>query len=498
MEKLCYETLKKIGNQDYVKKTAPERVLQFGEGNFLRAFVDYFLDVANEEGSFDGKVVLVQPIEMGLTDLVNSQDGLYTLYLRGSEHGQKVDDRRLISCVSRCIDPYRDFDALLRCAENPDLEIIVSNTTEAGIVYDPACRFEDRPQSSFPGKLTRLLYQRFLAFGGAKEKQPVILSCELIDNNGKELKQCVLRYIAQWALPEAFREWTEECVFCSTLVDRIVPGRIRDPKQLALLEQANGYHDDLIDVGECFGVWIIEGPAWLEDKLPFRKAGLNVHVVPDVTPYKKRKVRILNGAHTSMVLGAYLAGLDIVRDCMYDPVIRGFMNKLLYEEVIPTLSLPKEDLKAFAASVQDRFANPFVDHKLLTISLNSTSKWRARCMPSFLEYVNQEKKMPSCLTVSMAAYIAFYSCDIQRREENALICRRPAGDEYAVMDDSWVLDFYMDHHADSAEALTDAVLGNTRMWGQDLREIPGFAAAVCAALKTIRQDGAKQAFAQCL
>ena len=193
-----------------------------------------------------------------------------------------------------------------------------------------------------------------------------------------------------------------------------------------------------------------------------------------------------------------MAGLDIVRDCMYDPVIRGFMNKLLYEEVIPTLSLPKEDLKAFAASVQDRFANPFVDHKLLTISLNSTSKWRARCMPSFLDYVNQEKKMPSCLTVSMAAYIAFYSCDIQRREENALICRRPAGDEYAVMDDSWVLDFYMDHRADSAEALTDAVLGNTRMWGQDLREIPGFAAAVCAALKTIRQDGAKQAFAQCL
>ena len=281
-------------------------------------------------------------------------------------------------------------------------------------------------------------------------------------------------------------------------MDRILPGRIRDPKQLGLLEQANGYHDDLIDVGECFGVWIIEGPAWLEDKLPFRKAGLNVHVVPDVTPYKKRKVRILNGAHTSMVLGAYLAGLDIVRDCMYDPVIRGFMNKLLYEEVIPTLSLPKEDLKAFAASVQDRFANPFVDHKLLTISLNSTSKWRARCMPSFLDYVNQEKKMPSCLTVSMAAYIAFYSCDIQRREENALICRRPAGDEYAVMDDSWVLDFYMDHRADSAEALTDAVLGNTRMWGQDLREIPGFAAAVCAALKTIRQDGAKQAFAQCL
>ena len=498
MKKLCYETLKEIGNTDYVKKTAPERVLQFGEGNFLRAFVDYFLDVANEKSCFDGKVVLVQPIEMGLTDLVNSQDGLYTLYLRGSEQGEKVDNRRLISCVSRCVDPYRDFDELLCCAENPDLEIIVSNTTEAGIVYDPACQFEDRPQSSFPGKLTRLLYHRFQSFGGAKEKQPVILSCELIDNNGKELKQCVMRYIDQWALPEAFRQWANECVFCSTLVDRIVPGRIRDPEQLAQLEQANGYHDDLMDVGECFGVWIIEGPAWLEDKLPFQKAGLNVHVVPDVTPYKKRKVRILNGAHTSMVLGAYLAGLDIVRDCMYDPVVRGFMNKLLYEEVIPTLPLPKEDLKNFAASVQDRFANPFVDHKLLTISLNSTSKWRARCMPSLLDYVQQEGTLPVCLTVSMAAYIAFYSCDIQRREDNALICRRSAGDEYAVMDDSWVLDFYLAHKADSEEALTDAVLGNTQMWGQDLTQVEGFEAATVKNLELIRKEGAKAAYASCL
>lgn len=498
MKKLCYETLEEIGNTDYVKKDAPERVLQFGEGNFLRAFVDYFLDVANEKGCFDGKVVLVQPIEVGLTDLVNSQDGLYTLYLRGSEQGEKVDERRLISCVSRCVDPYRDFDALLRCAENPDLEIIVSNTTEAGIVYDPACLFEDCPQSSFPGKLTRLLYQRFQAFGGAKEKQPVILSCELIDNNGKELKRCVMRYIDQWALPDAFRHWVEECVFCSTLVDRIVPGRVRDPQQLAQLEQANGYQDALIDVGECFGVWIIEGPAWLEDKLPFKKAGVNVQVVPDVAPYKKRKVRILNGAHTGMVLGAYLAGLDIVRDCMYDSVVLSFMNKLLYEEVIPTLPLPKEDLKNFAVSVRDRFANPFVDHKLLAISLNSTSKWRARCMPSLLDYVKREGKLPACLTVSMAAYIGFYSCDIQRREGNALICRRPAGDEYAVIDDSWVLDFYMEHRANSAEMLTDAVLGNVDMWGQDLREIPGFKAAVCTALETIRRKGAKYAFSQCL
>lgn len=245
-------------------------------------------------------------------------------------------------------------------------------------------------------------------------------------------------------------------------------------------------------------MWIIEGPAWLEDKLPFRKAGLNVHVVPDVTPYKKRKVRILNGAHTSMVLGAYLAGLDIVRDCMYDPVIRGFMNKLLYEEVIPTLSLPKEDLKAFAASVQDRFANPFVDHKLLTISLNSTSKWRARCMPSFLDYVNQEKKMPSCLTVSMAAYIAFYSCDIQRREENALICRRPPG----MNTPSWMTAGFWTFTwitVRTAPKRLRTRFSETHACGDRIcGKFPASPLPVCAALKTIRQDGAKQAFAQCL
>ena len=496
MEKLSYKTLESIGFQGYVKKDAPEKVMQFGEGNFLRAFVDYFFDVANEKIDWNGKVAMVQPIAAGLTEMINAQNGLYTLYLRGSEKGRTVDDKRLISAVSRCLNPYTEvgFDEMMALAGSDDLEIIVSNTTEAGIVYDPSCRFEDRPASSFPGKLTQVLYHRWKA-----EKAPVvILSCELIDNNGKELKKCVDKYIKQWELPEAFAAWCGECVFCSTLVDRIVPGRIRDAAEKAALDQANGYVDDLMDVGECFGVWVIEGPDGLEDKLPFKAAGLNVHVVPDVTPYKKRKVRILNGAHTGFVLGAYLAGFDIVRDCMHDDAVRGFMDKMLYDEVIPTIPLDKQDLLDFAAAVADRFDNPFVDHELMSISLNSTSKWRARNMPSFLTYVEKEGKLPACLTMSLSALIAFYSNDIQSRTEAGLVCRRPAGNEYTVMDDGWVLDFYYEHRADSEETLVHAVLANTDMWGRDLTEVTGLEAAVTAGLKKIRTEGAKAAYASCL
>ena len=290
----------------------------------------------------------------------------------------------------------------------------------------------------------------------------------------------------------------EENLFCSTLVDRIVPGRIRDPKEVAALDEKNGYSDPLTDVGEVFGVWYIEGPAWLEEKLPFKAAGVNVHVVPEVAPYKKRKVRILNGAHTGFVLGAYLAGENIVRDCMHDDTIRGFMNKMLNEEVIPVLPLDKDDCLQFAAAVQDRFNNPFVDHQLMSISLNSTSKWRARIMPTFLEYQEKFGKLPACITMSFAAYAAFYSCDIQRREEDGLVCRRPAGDEYKVQDDAWVLDFYAAHKDDSAEDLVHAVMQNTEMWGQDLTDVPGFEDAVKAGLRKIRTEGAKAAFASCL
>ena len=495
MDQLNYEVLKKTGYNGYILEKAPEKVMQFGEGNFLRAFVDDFFDIANEKAGFNGKVVLVQPIAQGLTDLINKQEGLYTLYLRGSEKGIKVDDKRVISAVSRCINPYGEWDKVLELARSADLEIIVSNTTEAGIVHDSESTFDQVPPTSFPAKLTRVLYERF----AAGQKGIVMLSCELIDNNGRELLKCVNQYIDDWKLSDDFRKWVNtENIFCSTLVDRIVPGRIRDQKEVEALAAANGYEDPLMDVGEVFGIWVIEGPNGLEDRLPFKKAGVPVIVVPDVTPYKKRKVRILNGAHTGFVLGAYLAGYDIVRDCMHDDTILGYMNKMLYDEVIPTLPLDKKDLEEFAMAVQDRFNNPFVNHELMSISLNSTSKWRARNMPTFLDYVKEKKELPVCLTTSFAAYVAFYSNDIQELTDKGLVCRRPKGNEYTVSDDRWVLEFYSDHRNDSPEDLIHAVMTNQDMWGQDLTEVPGFETEVIRILKQIRAEGSLAAYKACL
>ena len=497
METLNYQVLEKSGYKGYVLKDAPEKVLQFGEGNFLRAFVDYWFDVSNEKVGWNGKCCLVQPITPGLAKLINDQQGLYTLYLRGRQNGEKVDAKRVISSVSRCLNPYEkeDYDAMMQVAVSDELEYIVSNTTEAGIVYDPACQQADCPPASFPAKLTQVLYARY----NAKKPGVVVLSCELIDNNGKELLKCVNQYIDQWGLDDGFRKWVnEDCTFCSTLVDRIVPGRIRDAAEVARLEEENGYHDELIDVGEIFGVWNIEGPAWLEDKLPFKAAGLNCPVVPDVTPYKKRKVRILNGAHTGFVLGAYLAGFDIVRDCMHDDVIRGFMNKMLLEEVVPILPLDQEDCKQFAAAVEDRFNNPFVNHELMSISLNSTSKWRARNMPSLLEYVEKNGTLPTCLSMGLAAYIAFYSNDIQGLTDKGLVCKRAKGNEYTVSDDRWVLEFYNAHKDDDIPTLVHAVMTNEQMWGQDLTAVPGFEQRTVENLTKIRTEGAKAAYAACL
>ena len=497
MDILNYDVLKKSGYDGYILESAPEKVMQFGEGNFLRAFVDYWFDVSNERVGWNGKCVLVQPIKPGLADMINKQEGLYTLYLRGRENGEKVDKKRVISSVSRCLNPYEEagFEAMMDLARSDDLEYIVSNTTEAGIVYDPACQPEDKPASSFPGKLTQVLLERYKAGKGGL----VILSCELIDNNGKELLRCVNQYVDQWGLEEGFKEYVnDKCTFCSTLVDRIVPGRIRDEEEVARLEKEHGYADPLLVVGEVFGVWNIEGPDWLEKQLPFKKAGLNCPVVPDVTPYKKRKVRILNGAHTGFVLGAYLAGFDIVRECMENETVLAYMNKMLYDEVIPTLPLEKEDLMSFAAAVQDRFNNPFVNHELMTISLNSTAKWKARNFPSLEEYLDKTGKLPACLVTSFAAYIAFYSSEIQELTDAGLVCRRPKGNNYTISDDRWVLEFYYDHKDDDPAALVHAVMTNEQMWGQDLTAIPGFEAEAVRILEVIRKEGALKAYADCL
>ncbi|MBO5373015.1 MAG: tagaturonate reductase [Lachnospiraceae bacterium] len=486
MQKLSYETLKNIQYDGYILKDAPERILQFGEGNFLRGFVDYFVDVMNEKAGFNSKVVLCQPIAQGLSDAINEQNGLYTLYLRGFENGQKINSKRVISCVSRCINPYADFSALLECAKNPNLRFITCNTTEAGITFDASCKFTDTPASSYPGKLTQFLYERFKYFGSIKGKGFIILSCELIDNNGKELEKCVLEYASLWHLEHDFITWIkQENIFCSTLVDRIVTGY--PAKEAANLCEENSYLDTLIDTGEIFGFWVIEGPESLKNELPFEKAKLPVLITDNHKPYKQRKVRILNGAHTSMVLGAYLAGKDIVRDCMEDTVILRFMNKTIYEEIIPTLTLPKEELEGFAASVTERFKNPFIDHALLAISLNSTSKWKARVLPSLKGYVEKYDKIPSCITASFAFYIAFYRG--QERCEDGLMAIRPKGDPYTIKDDADILDFYFSHKEDDTKTLAHAVCSHIDFWGEDLCQIPGFEETVAFYLEQIETKG---------
>lgn len=488
MEKLNYQTLEKLGYQGYLLKTAPERVLQFGEGNFLRAFADYFIDVMNEKAGFSSKVVLVQPSsdKADRADAVNGQEGLYTLYLRGYENGKKVNEKRVISCVSRCLNINRDYEAVISCADNPELRYIVCNTTEAGIVYHPGCNFKDTPPQTYPAKLTQFLYRRFQRFGKEEGKGFLILPCELIDDNGKELKKCVLNYALQWELGEEFMDWLEkENVFCSTLVDRIVTGYPQ--KEAVALHEENGYEDHFIDAGEIYSSWIIQAPEWIGKELPFEKAGLPVRIVEDYTPYRERKVRILNGAHTAMALGAYLSGKKIVRECMEDKVILEFVKKMLYDEIIPTLSLPKDDLRRFADAVIERFQNPFIDHELLAISLNSTSKWRTRVLPSLKDYLGKYGMLPKCMTASFAFYIAFYR-GISLTEAG-LIGERAGGELYAVIDERTVLEFYYRRKDASEEELVHAVCANTDFWGADLADIPGFEEEVVKVLKGIKKDG---------
>ena len=489
MKKLSYATLKEQNYDGYLLEDAPERVLQFGEGNFLRAFVDYFIDVLNEKAGFNSKVVLCQPIAPGLADMINEQEGLYTLFLRGFQDGQKINQKRVISCVSRCLNPYKDFEEVLKCADNPDLRFIACNTTEAGIAYDPACQFSDVPADSYPGKLTQFLYRRFEKFGKEAGKGFIILSCELIDDNGKELEKCVLKYAEQWNLSEEFINWVkEENTFCSTLVDRIVTGYPRDEAEELCKEF--GYQDNLIVTGEPFALWVIESAKDISEEFPLPKAGLPVIFTDNQKPYKQRKVRILNGAHTSFVLASYLAGNDIVLESMQDELIFNFMKKTIFEEVIPTLTLPKQDLIDFANAVITRFNNPYVKHALLSISLNSVSKWRARCMPSFLGYIEKEGKLPEHLTFSLAALMAFYTGTEIR--DKALIGHR-GEQEYNILDDAAVLEFFAANSSKEPREFAHAVLSNEDFWGQDLSSLAGVEDAVASYLTEIRASGMRKA-----
>lgn len=400
-----------------------ETVIQFGEGNFLRGFADYFLHILNENGLYDGKAVVIQPRPGGRVAELNAQDCKYNLYLRGIENSQVVANHYLIESISRCIDPYKDFDAYISLAENPDFRFIISNTTEAGIVFDPSCRLDDKPCVSFPGKLTQLLYHRYqLGLKGF-----ILLPCELIDGNGDKLKACVLKYAKLWNLDDSFIAWLNtENTFANTLVDRIVTGYPSD-------ETAQLHPDDkYVDTAEIFHLWVIEGN--FEDELPFRKAGFNVIWTDDVKPYKKTKVRILNGAHTSIVTGALLCGIETVGECMEDDTVSRFLHRCMTEEILPTIGETDENIR-FASDVFDRFRNPYIRHKLRSIALNSVSKFSVRVLPTLLEHREQTDKLPKLLTLSLANLIYFYKNDTPD-DDKAVIEKLKSGSISEILSDS--------------------------------------------------------------
>lgn len=420
-------------NELYKKEERKETVIQFGEGGFLRAFTDWMIDKMNKKGLYNGNIVIVQPIEKGMCEKLEEQDCIYTHIIRGIDKGVEKVESEVITSISRCVNPYKDYQAYLDLAKNPDFRFVISNTTEAGISYEPEEMHTDRIQKSFPAKVTVLLYERF------KNNLDgfVFLPCELIDKNGTTLKSIVLKYADDWKLGEDFKKFVcEKNFFMNTLVDRIVTGYPKDEK-IDL-----PYEDNMLDTSEYFHLWVIEGEKSFEDEFPLKAAGLNVIWTDDMSMYRTRKVRILNGAHTSTVAYAMLEGIETVKECMDNEKMRAFIRKSIFEEIMPTIDLPEDELKEFANAVLDRFSNPYIRHLWSSIVLNSVSKFKVRVLPSLLEHIKRLNKMPENLIFALACLIRLYKTDM-------------------VNDDKDVMEFMKN-------ASVEEILANEKLWDADL------------------------------
>ena len=461
------------------RKVYPERIVQFGGGNFLRGFVDWVVDVLNAETDFGGGIVIVKATP-GTYDELDEQDCLFTTYLHGIQAGEFVEETRLISAVQRTIYPYQDFAAYLALARQREIRFIFSNTTESGIVYSPDDAFADEPPAAFPAKLTRFLYERFLHFGGAPDKGCIIIPTELIVDNASRLREIMLEYASLWKLEPDFAAWVKaHNVFFNTLVDRIVSGFPQADAQR--LFATLGYADRLLAAGELYHSWIIEAEPSLLAEFPVDKTGtpLNVRVVDDAAPYRTIKVRLLNGAHTAMAPLGILLGIESVREVMQDEALASFIRDLIFHEVIPSVTeVPRGELEAFADDVFDRFRNPHIHHRLLTIALNSSAKVKERILPSLLGYLDETGELPERLVIALAAFIRLYRGEWR----GASI---PLNDDAAVL--SWFNKQWAT--ADSTEALAQAVLGNEALWDRDLTAVPGLAEKVSASLREIEEGG---------
>ena len=460
------------------KAIRPEKVIQFGEGNFLRAFVDWIIYNMNEKTDFNGSVVVVQPIEKGMIDMLNAQDCLYHVNLQGLDNGEPVNSLTKIDVISRALNAYTQTDEFMQLAEQPEIRFVISNTTEAGIAFDPACKFSDKPASSYPGKLTQLLYRRFCHFQGDMSKGLVVFPCELIFLNGHKLKECILQYIDVWELGDEFKHWfLNACGVYATLVDRIVPGFPR--KEIDAIKAKLDYDDNMVVQGEFFHLWVIEAPATIADEFPADKAGLNVLFVPSEEPYHERKVTLLNGPHTVLSPVAYLSGINIVRDACQHPVVGQYINKVMCEELMETLNLPKEELQKFAADVLERFVNPFVDHQVTSIMLNSFPKYETRDLPGLKTYLARKGELPKGLVLGLAAIITYYKGGV--RADGAEIVPNDAPEIMALLKELWAT-------GDTCK-VAEGVLAEESIWKSNLNAIPGLTDLVVQYLDSIQSVG---------
>lgn len=474
--------MKALNKETAAKTIRPEKVIQFGEGNFLRAFVDWIIFNMNEKTNFDGSVVVVQPIEKGMIDMLNGQDCLYHVNLQGLDNGEPVNSLTKIDVISRALNAYTQFDEFIKLSEQPEIRFVISNTTEAGIAFDPSCKLTDAPASSYPGKLTQLLYHRYEYFKGDMTKGLIVFPCELIFLNGHKLKECILQYIELWGLDEGFKDWfLNACGVYATLVDRIVPGFPR--KEIDEIKAKLGYDDNLVVQGEFFHLWVIEAPAEVSNEFPADKAGLNVLFVPSEEPYHERKVTLLNGPHTVLSPVAYLSGVNIVRDACQHPVIGKYINKVMFEELMQTLNLPKEELEKFANDVLERFVNPFVDHQVTSIMLNSFPKYETRDLPGLKTYLQRTGELPKGLVLGLAAIITYYKGGV--REDGAEIVPNDAPEIMELLKTLWA--------TGDTRKVAEGVLAEESIWKSNLNEIPGLTDLVVQYIDSIQSVGMLEA-----
>ncbi len=480
MELINNKVYKEVTGKDRMHR--PVKIMQFGEGNFLRAFLDWIFQTLNDEGVIDAGVAVVQPMPFGRVKELSDQDGLYTLRLEGIDKGKNVKSSRIIDVIEDLINPFDEYEKFLSYGESEDLQIIVSNTTEAGICLDKEDTNFDECPKSYPGKLLALLKRRYDHFDGDPKYGLAIVPCELIDNNGDELKYCLVELAKIKGFDAKFINWIETaCHFTSTLVDRIVPGY---PKtEIEDIRKEVGYIDDNIVKGEIFHLWVLKKEPFIQKLLPTEKSGLNIIWTDNIKPYKQRKVKILNGSHTAMVPVSYLCGIDTVGETLSDPVMGKYVKDLVFNEINPTIDLPQNEMTDFANSVLERYMNPYIRHELMSIALNSTTKFTTRLIPTLTDYVRIKNALPLHVCFSFAALVVFHKGDRN-------------GEKIALNDDPKHLEFWTNlwkgFTGDYTE-LAKKALGYEAAWETDMNTIPGMTEQVAAYLKDICEKGMTKA-----